>query len=57
MWFEFLLPLLTAAGVAGLGAAASIIDGATWVVLECASKSGHLDPLVRAMGENAGAFG
>ena len=45
----------TATGVAGLGAVVLVSAGGAWAVLACAGKACHLDPLVRTLGENAGA--
>ena len=44
-----------AAGVAGLVAAVLVSAGAVWAVSLHASKAGHLDPIVRILGDNAGA--
>ena len=49
-----MLPLLTAAGVVRSGAAVSVSAGAACAVSGRAGKAGHLDPLVRTLGENAG---
>ena len=51
--FFFLIP--TDAGVLGSGVELSVSNVATWAVLVRAGKAGHLDPLVRTLGENEGA--
>ena len=53
--FEFLLPLPTAAAVAGSGAAVSVSSGAAWVVLARAGRVGHSSPFGRTLDENYGA--
>ena len=53
--FEFLLLLPTAADMEGLGAAVSVSSRDAGAVLACAGKSGRSAPLVRTLGENAGA--
>ena len=53
--FEFILPLPTDAGVAGLGAAVLVSAGTLWAVSARTSKAGHLAPLGRTLGENVGA--
>ena len=42
--------------MAGSEAAVSISAGAAWVVSAQAGKVGHLSPLGRTLGKNAGAF-
>ena len=55
--FEFILPLPTAARVAGSGAAVSVSAGAAWAVSARAGKAECLDPLFRTLDENAGVSG
>ena len=55
--FEFLLILLTAAGVLGSGAAVLVSAGSAWAVSARAGKAGHSDPLVRTLGEKDGVSG
>ena len=55
--FEFILPLPTAAGVAGSGAAVSVSAGAEWAVSARTGKAGHLSHLRRTLGEKSGASG
>ena len=53
-WFEFLLPLTTAFGVAVLGAAVSVSSLNARVVLELFVKACHSSPSVRMLVENSG---
>ena len=55
--FEVILPLLTAASLAGMGAAVSLSTDSSLIVLARASLALHLDLLVRTLGELAGAPG
>ena len=55
VWFEFILPLLVAAGVAVLGAAVLVIVWATWAYMAQTVKAVHPSPLVRADGKNGRA--
>ena len=50
--FEFLLPLPTAAGAAGLGVAVLVSSGARWAMSAHAGRAGHLSPLKRMLGKN-----
>ena len=55
--FEFILPLLAATGMSGSGALVMVSAGSAWSVLVRAGEAGHSSPLVRTLGENAGASG
>ena len=41
----------------GFGVAVSMRAGDAWSVLARARKAGHLDPIVRTLGDNTGAPG
>ena len=43
--------------MAGSGTEVLLSAGAAWAVLARADKAGHLVPLARTLGENAGLYG
>ena len=55
--FVFILPILMVAGVSGLGLSVSVSAWVAWAVSARASNAGHLDPIVRILGENASVLG
>ena len=44
-------------GVSGSGEAVSVSAWSAWAVSELSGKAGHYAPVVRTLGENAGASG